>query len=326
MKPKKKISGRKAVAKNNALKKSQTRKKNPVNSPIVSIIILNLNGLDFTRKCIDSVRKNTKRPSFEILVVDNGSKGEEVKQLMKMYEKNLIDKLVLNNVNTGFSGGNNLGMMASSGQYMLLLNNDTTVEMGWLNALVKVAEGDESIGIVGPNIVSIHQPETIFGGGFVEDSGIARHSFKAVESEAEQVGGAAFMFKREVFEKLGGLDEGFNPIYFEETDYCTRGRKAGYKVVFTPKSKVIHFEGGMMKKQPSKRQFATMNKNRLRYMLLHFSKRRLVKAVPFEVGRVGKSIVNRKTGSLFSAYWANLKNAPEILEKRQRYKKGDFKA
>jgi len=292
--------------------------------PVVSIIILNMNGFEFTKKCIDSVKKNIGKTSFELIVVDNGSKGKDVRQLKEMHSKSLIDKLVLNNGNRGFSGGNNLGMLSASGDYMLLLNNDTTVESGWLDSLVKIASKDKGIGVIGPNIVSYNQPNVVFGGGFVDDSGAARHSFNRQESEAEQVGGAAFMFKRELFEKLGGLDEGFNPIYFEETDFCARARKSGYKVVFTPKSKVVHFEGGLMKKQPGKKQYVTMNKNRLRYMLLHFPKRRLLKAVPYEIGRVGKSLVKGRPHWLLSAYLENLRNMPEIIGKRQRYGKGDF--
>ncbi len=293
---------------------------------LVSMVILNWNGLDFTKKCIDSVRKKTGYAPYEIIVVDNGSSGKEVIELKKMHRKGLVDKLILNESNNGFSGGNNQGIRAGSGEYFLLLNNDTEVEENWLSSLVKAAEKSREIGIVGPNIVSPHEPGTVFGGGFVDDAGIARHSFNPEESEAEQVGGAALLFKRSVLEKIGGLDEGFNPIYFEETDFCERAHRAGYRVVFVPESTVIHFEGGIIEKQPSTWQYMAMNKNRQRYMLLHFSLRRLLKAIPWEILRIGKNLVNLRLHWLLQSYWITLKNLRDIMRRKSRYNKGKLHA
>lgn len=291
----------------------------------VSIIILNWNGLDFTKKCLASIKNNTAGMDYEIIVVDNGSKAEEVLELKKLHAKGAIGKLILNKSNKGFSGGNNQGIRAAKGDYLLLLNNDTTLTKNWLAALVKTAEKDRKIGVVGPNIESYCQPGVVFGGGFVDKTGAARHSYSKEEGDAEQVGGAALFFKRKVLEKIGGLDEGFNPIYFEETDFCARARKAGFRVVFTPKSKVIHFEGGIMKKQPGKRAFVSINKNRIRFMLLHFPPAMLAQAIPFEVGRIAKSIATMRFHWLLEAYAIDLKNFGEIMEKRKRIEKGDLK-
>lgn len=289
---------------------------------MVSIIILNWNGLDFTRKCLASIKSKTSYPSYEIIIVDNGSNGSEVTELKKIHSKGLINRLILNKSNKGFSGGNNQGIKAAKGSYLLLLNNDTTLTKNWLTELVKTAEKNKKIGIVGPNIESYYQPGIVFGGGYVDGSGAARHSYAKKESEAEQVGGAALFFKREVLEKIGGLDEGFNPIYFEETDFCTRAKRAGFKVVFTPKSKIVHFEGGIMKKQTGRGSAVTINKNRIRYMLLHFNVFRLLKAVPWEILRFGKNFVNLRPHWMLEAYWITLKTLPDILRRRARYKKG----
>jgi len=289
---------------------------------MVSIVILNWNGLDFTRKCIASVRKLTGYKPFEIIVVDNGSRESEVTELKKMHSKNLINKLILNETNRGFSGGNNQGVKVGSGEFFLLLNNDTEVEKGWLGRLVEVLKSRKEIGVVGPDIESAFEKGVVFGGGYVDDSGIARHLYNKDEREVEQVGGAALMFKRTVYEKIGGLEEGFNPIYFEETDFCTRARRSGFKVVFTPKSKIVHFEGGIMKKQPGKRSFVTINKNRIRYMLLHFPVSRLLKAFFWEVLRFGKNLVKLRPHWLLEAYWITLRALPDILRRRARYNKG----
>lgn len=290
----------------------------------VSIIILNWNGLGFTKKCLASIKSKTTSPDYEIIVVDNGSCAKEVQELKKMRAKKAIDKLILNESNRGFSGGNNQGIKAAEGDYLFLLNNDTILTENWLAELVKTAEKDPKIGVVGPNIESCCQPGVVFGGGYVDASGAARHSYSKEECDAEQVGGAALFFKRAVLKKIGGLDEGFNPIYFEETDFCARARKAGFRVVFTPKSKVIHFEGGIMKKQPGKRAFVSINKNRVRYMLLHFSLGMLAKAIPFELGRVAKNTASLKAHWLLEAHYTALKDLPGIMKKRKEFAKGNF--
>ncbi len=291
---------------------------------LTSIIILNWNGIDFTKECIASLYNLTKE-KFEVIVVDNGSKSGEITELRALKKKGLIKKLIENKSNIGFSAANNQGLRKAKGDYLLLLNNDTIVTKGWLSEMIKATKADPSIGIVGPHLPESEGSETIYGGGFVDVSGVARHSFNKNASEAEQVGGAAIFFKREVFERIGELDEGFSPIYFEETDYCSRARKAGFKVWFTPKSKVIHFGSKITKKQPTRWLYVVMNKNRLRYMLLHFPLYKLLLATPFELARALKSIFTLKIHWLAEAHLITLRSLGEILEKRARYGKKNLK-
>lgn len=300
-------------------------KKTKNKAKMVSIIVLNWNGIDFTKKCIESIRQITTYPSYEIIVVDNGSRENDVDELKQMEKKRFIDKLILNPENIGFSKANNQGIKAARGDYFLLLNNDTIVTENWLHNLVEVAESSEDIGIVGPNLPPYDNPGICYGGGYVDDSGIARHMYNTDERDVEQVGGAALFFKKELIEKIGLLDEGFSPIYFEETDFCARAHRAGHKVIFTPKSRVIHFEGSTIKKQTDKWLYVTMNKNRLRFMLLHFPKSRLVKAIPWELLRIAKNVFTMKVHWLMRAYWITLKDLKEILEKRNRYALGDLR-
>lgn len=294
-------------------------------NPSVSIIILNWNGINFTEDCIKSIRKKTSYKPYEIIVVDNGSEKKEVEKLKEMHKKKLIDKLILNKSNEGFSGGNNQGMEIAKGSYMMLLNNDILVKKNWLSKLVKVGEEHEKIGLIGPKITLNHTPNTCFGAGKITDSGAAKFGYETTRQDVEQIGGAALLFKRAVFEEIGGLDNGFNPIYFEESDFCTRAIRAGYRVVFVPESEVIHFENAAVSKQPGKEIFVTLNKNRLRYMLIHFSKFRLLKATPIEVMRFAKGITMLRHHWLLKAYAINIKDIGEITNKRQRYKKGNLK-
>ncbi|MDD5163415.1 MAG: glycosyltransferase family 2 protein [Candidatus ainarchaeum sp.] len=292
--------------------------------PIVSIIMLNWNGKDYTRQCIESVAENTAREKYELIAVDNGSTDGSIGMLEEMKRKRLVDVVILNSENRGFAGANNQGLKIANCKYLFLLNNDTLLEKNWLEKMVLAAESSEKIGIVGPDLPSGKEKNENFGGGYIDDKGIARHSYKNTDGPAEQVGGAAFFIKRSVFEKIGFLDEGFNPIYFEESDYCARARKAGFEVFFTPKVRIVHFGSAIVKKQACKWSYITLNKNRARYMLLHFSKSRLAKAFFWELLRIAKSIVTLKIHWLFEAYWIDLKNFSEIVEKRKRYSKGNL--
>lgn len=291
---------------------------------IVSVIMLNWNGKDYTEQCIESLAKHTQRKKYELILMDNGSNDGSIEMLEKMKKKKLIDTVILNSENKGFSGANNQGIKLAKGKYIFLLNNDTLLEKNWLEKIIKVAESSPEIGIVGPDLPPNKKSKVVFGSGFIDDSGIARHSYKKTEHAGEQVGGGAFLIKRKVFEKIGFLDEGFNPIYFEESDYCARARKAGHKIVFTPKVKIIHFGSAIVEKQPGKWAYVTLNKNRIRYMLLHFPKRRLAKAFFWELGRIVKSIAKLRMHWLAEAYWINLLSIGEIFSKRTRYAKGNL--
>lgn len=292
---------------------------------LTSIIVLNWNGIQLTRQCIDSVHKNTSGP-FEIIAVDNGSKKQEIEELREMLKSGKIGLLIENGENIGFAAANNQGIRQAKGDYIFLLNNDTLVPKGWLKKLVSHAESDKTIGIVGTNLIASKEDKSVYGGAYVGISGSVKHrGTQGKNSEVEQVGGAAFFFKRKLFDSIGELDEGFSPIYFEETDYCARARKAGFKVFFAADLSIIHFGSEITKKQPSKWMYTVLKKNRVRYMLLHFPLWKLLAALPFETGRIIKSVTQLKLHWLLKAYWLNLKNLGEIYEKRARYKKGNTK-
>jgi GT2 family glycosyltransferase len=298
-----------------------------VEKGLVSIIILNWNGLGFTKACLKSLEKDTVYRPFEVIVVDNGSSVDEVQELKRLFKAGKIQHLILNDRNRGFSGGNNQGMKAASGEFLLLLNNDVEVKKGWLKALVEDLEKHQTVGIIGPRmIIPGSGNEEADGGGTIDSTGAARPLFHKSRAEVEAVGGAALLFRRSVYDTIGGLEEGFNPIYFEEMDFCCRARKAGFKIVYLPESVIIHFEGKAMKKAPSKRTFVTINKNRLRYTLLHFSRRGILKALVWELGRFLRSFLYLKPHWLLPAYWITLKSLPEIIERRSRYARRDFRA
>jgi GT2 family glycosyltransferase len=215
--------------------------------PKVSIIILNWNGYDDTKECLGSVGQ-IDYPDYDVIVVDNGSKDGSVEKLEKGFPSVFFIK---NPVNLGFTGGNNVGMreaLKADPDYILLLNNDTTVDRSMLSELVKAAESDENIGIAGPKIYFYSDPQVIWSAGTRRDIFMRSKHIGYGEKDAGQysevkdvaeVTGCAMLIRRRVIEKIGMLNED----YFrtgEDTEFCLRARRAGFRIVFAPGSRMWH--------------------------------------------------------------------------------------
>jgi GT2 family glycosyltransferase len=214
--------------------------------PKVSIIVLNWNTLDYTLNCIKSLKKLNYK-NFDIVVVDNGSKDNSVKVLRNV--KGI--KLIENKKNLGFAEGNNVGAryaLEKGADYIFLLNNDTIVDKNLVKELVKVAESDPKIGIVGPKIYYINSKNLWFAGGkFNLFIGDARHigankidkgQFNVIK-KVDYTSGCAFLIKKRVIDEIGLIDP-YYFIYYEETDWCARAKARGYKILYVPKAKLWH--------------------------------------------------------------------------------------
>jgi hypothetical protein len=218
--------------------------------PAVSIIVLNWNGLEDTVECLESLKKLTY-PNYEVIVVDNGSKGDDAEKLEEKFGDSI--RLIRSDKNYGYTGGNNMAIRylldKSAPDYFLILNNDTVVTPEFLNQMVKVAESDSSIGIVGPKVYYYQFPERIHsaGGKVNMQTGQAFHiGIKQVDSgqydsqrEVDYLSGCCLLIKKDVVEKVGLFDESYF-CYWDETDYCFRAREAGYKVAYIPEAKIRH--------------------------------------------------------------------------------------
>jgi hypothetical protein len=216
----------------------------------VSIIILNWNGKDDTIECIKSIKRNNYK-NYEITVVDNGSEDGSVSEIRKYFldsEVNIIE----NKRNLGFAGGNNVGIryaIKGSADYILLINNDTTVDEDFLRELVKAGELDNKAGILGPKICFYGEPKRIwFAGGkvnWLKNKGthigldeIDQEQYNN-KKEVDYLTGCCLLIKREVVKKIGDLSEDYF-LYYEDTDFSLRTRKAGYKCLYVPKSTIYH--------------------------------------------------------------------------------------
>lgn len=225
-----------------------------MNLPRVSIVILNWNGWQDTLECFDSLSRITY-PNYEIIILDNNSSNDSIEKINNWIankKSSISYKLLINSQNLGFAGGNNPGIkyaLRNKADYILLLNNDTIVDPGFLEKLVKVAENDESFGIVGPKIYYETDKNRIwFGGGHFTWFGGGRHlDFDKIDDkpsdetikEINFMTGCCLLIKRETVEKIGLMDENFF-LYYEDTEWSLRAKKYGYKVIYAPGSHIWH--------------------------------------------------------------------------------------
>ncbi len=215
--------------------------------PRVSIITINFNGTGVTRDLLLSLRKCTY-PDLEIVVVDNGSK-------VPCFElKNEFPEIVFVNTeaNLGFAGGNNKGIELSTGDCILLLNNDTEVDPGFLEPLVHRLMDNSTIGVICPKILYFDEPDTIQFAGFgpihpVTGRGFSVGYLEKDTGQHDKPGqtnrphGAAMMMPRLAIEKVGLMAEIFF-LYYEEMDYGERFKRKGFTIWYEPASRIWHKE------------------------------------------------------------------------------------
>ncbi len=221
--------------------------------PKVVIIIINWNGIGDTIECLESL-KNIKYSNYSVIVVDNGSSGDDVAVLGQMFG-DWVD-LLCNHTNLGFTGGNNVGIrhaLRNGVDYILLLNNDVTVEPDFLRNLVMFAETREDAGIFGPSVCSYSSPSildstggrlSLWRGWSANNNAGASFSQRPRHpEEVDFVEGCCMLIKRSVIEHIGLLDDQYF-AYWEETDFCLRANRSGFKVMVVPESRIYHKGGG----------------------------------------------------------------------------------
>ena len=199
-----------------------------------SINILTFNQLKYTKECIESIQGCTPE-AHEIIFVDNGSTDGTVKWLRQLVKKHANYRLIENKKNLGFAKGCNQGIQASSGEYILLLNNDVIVTEGWLDGMLRCLNSAPDVGIVGPMTNSISGPQRVPGADYGSTNHLEEYarSFREKNRDrripAKRIVGFCMLFKRELMEKIGLLDEQFGSGNFEDDDFCFRAALEGYR-------------------------------------------------------------------------------------------------
>lgn len=214
----------------------------------VYIIVLNWNGKDDTLECVKSLQQ-INYSDYKIIIVDNGSEDDSVFEIKKNFPE---IKIIENKKNLGFAGGNNIGIkyaVENKADYILLINNDTTVDSNFLSELVQAGEADEKIGALGSKIYFHSEPNRIwFAGGkvnWLKNKGTHLGLDEIDNGQDNKIGevdyltGCCLLVKREVVEKIGDLAEDYF-LYYEDTDFSLRTKNAGYKILYVPASKIYH--------------------------------------------------------------------------------------
>lgn len=230
---------------------------------LTSIILLTHNQLDYTKLCIESIRKHTKQ-AYEIIVVDNASTDGTKEWLKK--QKDI--RLILNEENKGFPAGCNQGAKIAKGDAILFLNNDTMVTNKWLENLTACLNSATDVGAVGPvtNNSSYYQAIEVSYKSIEEMEGFAVAYNKTNPDQWEQrikLVGFCMLVKREVLEKVGFFDERFSPGNFEDDDLSFRMVLAGYKIFLCRDTFIHHFGSVSFKENIDKyRCLLTNNKEK----------------------------------------------------------------
>jgi GT2 family glycosyltransferase/SAM-dependent methyltransferase len=214
--------------------------------PVASLVILTLNQLPVTKLCLESVLKHTS--DYELILIDNGSTDGTVAYLEAFAARHDFVKLVKNASNRGFAGGCNQGMALATGEFIVLLNNDTVVSEGWLEGLIR-ASSLERVGMVGPRTNQISGPQIVDRvtydvrtlDGFEDFARNWREANRGTVWETVRVVGFCALIKREVIDRIGGLDAGFGRGNFEDDDFSLRVRIAGYRSIVTDEVFIHHF-------------------------------------------------------------------------------------
>lgn len=254
---------------------------------LVSLITVNYNQSVVTSQLLDTLMGLTYS-NYEIIVVDNGSTKESPNWLQEKYPS---INLVKTGENLGFAGGNNAGIKASKGEYLLFVNNDTEVPPGFVEPIVKLMESDSTIGMVSPKIKFFNQPSIIQYAGFTKMSAITVRNRAIgylckdkgdydVTKETYSIHGAAMMVKREVIDKVGLMPEIYF-LYYEEHDWAQMAIKEGYKLYYCPLSYILHKESVSTGKESSLKTYY-LNRGRLIYTIRNYVGRKLILSLLFQ--------------------------------------------
>lgn len=233
---------------------------------VTSIVILTYNQLEYSKQCIDSIRKYTNKDEYEIIVVDNGSKDETVSWL----EAQDDIRIIKNEVNLGFPKGCNQGIRIANGDNILLLNNDVVVTKNWLSNLINCLYKEENIGAVGPttNYCSYYTSIPAYYKSLDEMQNFAESFNKLDETKWIQrikLVGFCMLIKKKVLDEVGLLDERFTPGNYEDDDLSLRIIEKGYKL-YLCKDTFVHHHGHKSWKQNNIDLYKILDQNHAKFI------------------------------------------------------------
>ena len=218
----------------------------------LSIIIVSFNTQDLLLQCIDSIYQHSQGVDFEIFVVDNNSKDGSASAVEKTFSQ---VRVIRNEENLGFSAANNQAIRLSRGRSIVLLNSDTLLIENCFKKILEYLDANSNVSILGPQILNeknepcslrlwqddpMEALQRILGIYSLKKE--KQNMGSLVTKRVDVIAGACFVARRQVFESIGLLDEGYF-LYNEENDFCRRARQARFIICFYPEAQVKHLEG-----------------------------------------------------------------------------------
>ena len=311
-----------------------------MDTPLVSVIVLNWNGKSLIEDCLNSLIKQIYKRT-EIILVDNGSTDGSVELIKSKFRDRV--KLIENEKNLGFSGGNNRGIRASRGDYILLLNNDAVADEKWIEELIKVVEKDNRIGMCASKVLSYENKDIIDNvGHLIYRDGLNRGKGRLEKDRGqydnrEEVffpSGCAALYRKKMLDEIGLFDEDFF-AYGDDTDIGIKGRLAGWRCIYVPSAVVFHRYSGSSSAYSRLKAFY-VERNRVWIAVKYFPLKMLLVS-PFYTfirflfqaygaltrkGASGKFVEENSKIELlkilFSAYFAAIKGIGMMLKKRKK--------
>ena len=236
-------------------------------------VIVNYNGAAYLDACIAALERSTPRPA-DIVVVDNASTDDSLAELSAFPRVNVLRQPR----NLGFAGGANVGLAAVETPYASLLNPDVEVERDFGAALLRAFADDPALGAAGALLLYPETTTVQHAGGVIERPLMTtRH--RAYREPVESIGpesvdvdfvtGGAMGLRLDAFRAVGGFDEQFAPVYYEDVDLCASLRRAGWRVRFVPAMRAAHHEGATLGRSDD--YYRHLHRNRILYALKHLS-------------------------------------------------------
>ncbi len=252
----------------------------------ISVVIVNWNVKELLQKCLESVFQYQHSYRVEVIVIDNASSDDSVEMIRGKFPQ---VQLIENEKNIGFAAANNQGIKMAKGRYIFALNPDTEIKENTFQVLIQTATEYPKAGMIGCKLLnpdnstqnSVRRDPTtkalwqialkipkLIGNTNAIKNYLATDFNYQMEQEVEQIMGACMFIKKEMLNEIGLFDESFF-IWFEEVDLCKRARNAGWNIIYTPKTHIVHYGGESFKQELTLKKQKMFFKSALIYLKKH---------------------------------------------------------
>jgi GT2 family glycosyltransferase len=287
-----------------------------------SVIIVNWNGRRYLEDCLRSVLAQTY-DAFEVILVDNGSTDGSAEWAGATFPQ---VRLIRNQTNRGFAAANNQAIRATDSEFVALLNNDTVVEPGWLQALVKVMETRATIGMCASKMLLASQPDTVDSAGIAIDRAGIAWGITGSAADLDRprpvfgASGGAALYRRAMLDEIGLFDEDFF-AYLEDVDLAWRAQWAGWEAIYAPEAVVYHVHSGTSRTIPHFKS-RLLGRNKIWLLCKNYPFPQLLWNLPLILWYEGMSLtyalVQRRFASALLGRLEALGKAPRMIAKRKQ--------